>query len=37
MVMWLIVTPLRRHARQWYDTCQRISTTWAQTKVLLVA
>lgn len=37
MVMRLIVTPLRGNARQWYDTRQRITTTWAPTKVLLVA
>jgi hypothetical protein len=37
IVMWLIATRLRGHARQWYDTRQRITTTWSQTKVLLVA
>ncbi|XP_043252527.1 uncharacterized protein LOC122397440 [Colletes gigas] len=35
--MRLIATRLRGHARQWYDTRMRVATTWAETKVLLVA
>ncbi|CAK9814127.1 Pro-Pol polyprotein [Anthophora plagiata] len=36
-VMRLIASRLKGHARQWYDTRMQVATTWAETKVLLVA
>ncbi|CAK9804619.1 hypothetical protein ANTQUA_LOCUS8955 [Anthophora quadrimaculata] len=35
--MRLIASRLRGHARQWYDTRTEFATTWAETKVFLVA
>ncbi|CAK9796137.1 hypothetical protein ANTPLA_LOCUS661 [Anthophora plagiata] len=36
-VMRLIASRLKGHAHQWYDTRMQVATTWAETKVFLVA